>query len=231
MTDPENTFEGAEAHDPMNDGAAVLDGIRRDSAGTASARSIHEQLAALRTAPPPADVLHADVPASITSALRSWGQQIAQDAAARVRDSVAQVESEIASLLALNEQADVQRSELDAQLSRITAERDQALARLAERDASIERLTVELRHARTVASEALVGKAKDQLAIEGKDTQLAELRRQIEHHVATFAAQSDARLAAEMELVGATTARDNFAVELAELRAELDSYRAGRGGD
>lgn len=106
----------------------------------------------------------------------------------------------------------------------------QARAQLDERDASIDRLTVELRHARDIASEALVGKAKDQLAIDGKDAQVAELRREIERHVALTAAASDARLAAAMELVGATTARDNFAAEITSLRAQLDSARAARGG-
>lgn len=107
----------------------------------------------------------------------------------------------------------------------MAANRDQSLSKLAERDATIERLTIELRHARDIASDALVGKAKDQLAIAGKDSQLAELRKQLERQVATSAAESDARLAAEMELVGATTARDNFAAEIATLRAQLDALR------
>lgn len=79
----------------------------------------------------------------------------------------------------------------------------------------------ELRNARSIATDALVGKAKDQLAIEGKDAQLADLRAQIERNVAAAAALSDARLTAEMELVGAVTARDNYAVEIKELRAKL----------
>lgn len=107
---------------------------------------------------------------------------------------------------------------------------EQVRAALAERDASIERLTVELRHARTIASDALVGKAKDQLAIDGKDVQIAELRHELERHVASSAAASDARLAAQMELVGAVTARDNFAAEVAELRAQLDARRAASVG-
>ena len=92
-----------------------------------------------------------------------------------------------------------------------------------------ERLTIELRHARDIASNALVGKAKDQLAIEGKDAQIAELRRQLERQLASSAGESDARLAAEMELVGAATARDNLAAEVAELRAQLDASRSVRG--
>jgi chromosome segregation ATPase len=130
-------------------------------------------------------------------------------AAARLHDGRQQTEGDLASLLQIHGQAE--------------AELDEVRARLAERDTRIERLTLELRHARDIASEALVGKAKDQLAIEGKDAQLAELRRQIERHLAATATESDARLAAEMELVGAVTARDNFAAEVARLRAQLDA--------
>ncbi|MDC6169043.1 hypothetical protein [Paucibacter sp. XJ19-41] len=156
----------------------------------------------------PADGAAAPIPASITAALSDWARQLAEDAAAPLRDSLAQTEGELAALRQSNEQA---------------------LTQLAERDASIERLTVELRHARDIASNALVGKAKDQLAIEGKDAQLAELRRQLERQLASAAGESDARLAAEMELVGAVTARDNLAAEVAELRAQLDAGRAARG--
>ena len=48
-------------------------------------------------------------------------------------------------------------------------------------------------------------------------------------NVAAAAALSDARLNAEMELVGAVTARDNFAAEIKELRARLASRQAGNG--
>ena len=68
-----------------------------------------------------------------------------------------------------------------------------------------------------VAMDALVGKAKDQLAIEGKDNQIASLRTQLEKNVAAQATESDARLNAEMELIGATTARDSLAAEVKEL--------------
>lgn len=147
------------------------------------------------------------VPASITAALSGWARQLAEDAATPLRDSLAQTEGDLAALRQSNEQAQ---------------------AALADRDASIERLTVELRHARDIASNALVGKAKDQLAIEGKDTQIAELRRQLERQLTSSAGESDARLAAEMELVGAVTARDNLAAEVAQLRAQLDAARAAR---
>lgn len=106
--------------------------------------------------------------------------------------------------------------------------RDQALAASSEHVEEIERLTAELRDARQVATEALVSKAKDQLAIDGKDRQLADLRAQMERNVATQALESDARLAAEMELVGATTARDNIANEMKTLRAQLDKPYAER---
>lgn len=146
----------------------------------------------------------------------------------RLRESLARTEDDLAALLHLNERAEAERDDLQAQRTQLAEDRDQALARVAERDASIERLTVELRHARDIASDALVGKAKDQLAIAGKDSQLVDLRQQLERQVATSAAESDARLAAEMELVGATTARDNLASEVADLRRQLDALRAGR---
>jgi chromosome segregation ATPase len=152
------------------------------------------------------------LPDALTSALAGWARQLAETASATPRERLAQTQDDLAALAQL--------------LARAEAERDQVLARLAEREAAIERLTLELRHARDIASEALVGKAKDQLAIQGKDAQLAELRGQLERQLARSAAESDARLAAEMELVGATTARDNLAAELAALRAQQDAGRA-----
>lgn len=233
MAGQEVTFDevAAAAQGLANGGMPVTVGSLRETLGTASALSIHKHLTAWRAGQAkPADASGVDLPDPLRVALSGWARQLADDAAARVRDSLAQTESDLASLLQLNERAEAERDELGAQLATLTADRDQAQARLAERDASIERLTVELRHARNIASDALVGKAKDQLAIEGKDAQLAELRRQLERHVATSAAESDARLAAEMELVGAVTARDNLAVELAELRAQLDAGRAAARG-
>jgi hypothetical protein len=232
MAVQEITFDevAAAAHGLMNEGRPVNVATLRDALGAASTQSLHEHLTAWRAGQAkPVDAVSMDVPEFITTALGSWAQQLVDEAAARHRSSLSQTESDVASLLQLNDQAESERDELSAELSRIMTERDQALARLTERETSIERLTVELRHARNVASDALVGKAKDQLAIEGKDAQLAELRRQLERHVATCAAESDARLAAEMELVGAVTARDNFAAEIAELRAELDACRASLG--
>lgn len=103
-----------------------------------------------------------------------------------------------------------------------------AHATLEENEDQITRLNGELRNARNIAADALVGKAKDQLAIEGKDAQIADLRGQLERSVAIAATLSDAKLAAEMELVGATTARDNYLAEAAELRTQLEACRAAR---
>lgn len=142
------------------------------------------------------------LPADISSALTGWAQQVAEQAAAPLRARLEQLQDELDTL---------RRAHAQVQ------------AALSEGEASLERLAVEMRSARDIASNALVGKAKDQLAIEGKDAQLAELRRQLERQVAISAAESDARLAAEMERVGATTARDNLAAEVAELRGRLEA--------
>ncbi|MGI4719351.1 MAG: hypothetical protein ACRYF6_13350 [Janthinobacterium lividum] len=154
------------------------------------------------------------IPEAVATALSSWVQQVAEQTAAPVRDALSQLESEAAEL-----------RETGASLE---AARDQALAASSEQAAEIERLNIELRDARKVATEALVSKAKDQLAIDGKDRQLTELRAQLERNVAAQAAESDARLAAEMELVGATTARDNFEAEVKTLRGQLDKSYAER---
>lgn len=98
-----------------------------------------------------------------------------------------------------------------------------------DRNDDIERLTAELRNARQIATDALVGKAKDQLAIDGKDAQLLDLRQQLERNVTATAAESDARLQAQMDLIGATTERDNLAGELKELQSRLDASRSERG--
>jgi len=145
------------------------------------------------------------IPQPIVAALGDWVKQMAEEAATPARNALAQS---------------------DEQLQAVTAARDQALATLAQRDEEIEQLNAELRNARHIATDALVGKAKDQLAIEGKESQLADLRAQIERNVAASAALSDARLAAEMELVGAVTARDNYAAEIKELRARLAARAA-----
>lgn len=155
-----------------------------------------------------------EIPEAVAAALSGWVQQVAEQTAAPVREALADLEADAAAL-----------RETSASLE---AARDQALAASSEHQAEIERLTAELRDARQVATEALVSKAKDQLAIDGKDRQLADLRAQIERNVAAQALESDARLAAEMELVGATTARDNFESEVKTLRAQLDKSYAER---
>jgi hypothetical protein len=240
MAGPEITFDevAAAAQRLASNGQPVHLGTLRQALGATapglSPSSIHKHLADWRAgqARPAAEVAPgpAAIPDAVTTALGHWARQLAEDAAAPLRDSLAQTEGDLASLLQSNDQAEAERDEAGAQLATLTANHEQALVGQAERDASIERLTIELRHARAIASDALVGKAKDQLAIEGKDGQLAELRRQLERQVAMSAAESDARLAAEMELVGAVTARDNFAAELAELRAQLDARRAALSG-
>lgn len=148
-----------------------------------------------------------EIPEAIVSALGDWVQRAAEEAGAGPREALARTEGEL----------EAARTEL----ADTAAARDAAQAQAAARDEEIEQLMAELRNARSIATDALVGKAKDQLAIEGKDAQLVDLRAQIERNVAAQAALSDARLKAEMELVGAVTARDNYATEIKELRARL----------
>ncbi len=155
-----------------------------------------------------------EIPAAVAAALGGWVQQVAEQTAAPVREALAGVEADAAALRESN--------------AGLEAARDQALAASSEHEAEIERLNTELRDARKLATDALVSKAKDQLAIDGKDRQLADLRAQLERNVAAQAAESDARLAAEMDLVGATTARDNFEKEVKSLRAQLDKSYAER---
>lgn len=155
-----------------------------------------------------------EIPEAVAAALSGWVQQVAEQTAAPVREALEQLEIDAAEL-----------RETGAELE---AARDQALAAASEHEAEIERLTIELRDARKLATEALVSKAKDQLAIDGKDRQLADLRAQLERNVAAQASESDARLAAEMELIGATTARDNFEAEVRTLRSQLDKSYAER---
>jgi len=213
----------------QNDGQRVSIDAVRGLLGNGSPSAIHKHLVAWRASQAkPAEAPKLDIPESIGAALGSWVQQLAEEAGAGLRAALAQSESEMEALLESDEQLEAERDELRAQLASVTAARDQAVATATELGETIERLTAELRNARQIATDALVGKAKDQLAIEGKDSQLADLRLQIERNVAASAAQSDARLAAEMELVGAVTARDTFAAEIKELRAQLDAAHAER---
>ena len=157
----------------------------------------------------------AQLPAALVADLNKWAEEYAHEAGAGTREALARTERSLEEALL----------EVD---SAATA-RDAAQAMADERSEEIERLTAELKNARQIAMDALVGKAKDQLAIEGKDAQLLDLRGQLERNVAASSAQSDARLAAEMELIGATTARDSLALEIKDLQAQLATAKSDRG--
>ncbi|MGB9992459.1 DNA-binding protein [Massilia sp. SM-13] len=171
----------------------------------------------------PVEMPKVEIPQTVAAALESWVKQYAKDAGAGSRAALAQAESELDAMAVSGAQLEAARAELADEVAALTAARDDARALAAERAEQIERLNAELRNARQIATDALVSKAKDQLAIDGKDLQLADLRAQIERNVAASAAESDRRLAAEMELVGAVTARDSFEAEVRELRAQLES--------
>ena len=229
MSDQEISFDevAAVAATLQHDGKRVTIETVRAMLGAGPQTIIHKHLVEWRgrqvePAPAPA----ADIPESIATALGNWVQQAAEYASAPVREALALAQSDVQALLASSEQVEAERDELLAQVAGVTAARDQAVASAAERAEEIERLNAELRNARQVAMDALVGKAKDQLAIEGKDAQLVDLRSQIERNVAASAVLSDARLTAEMELIGAVTARDSLAAEVKDLRARLDSARS-----
>ena len=204
------------------DGQAVTIETVRDALGGGSLSAIGKHLAAWRTDNvKPAEPAGAVLPESLLNELTRWAQQHAEQAGAGARDALAQSEREMQALLAAGEELETEREELQAGIAAAKIERE-------ERDERIERLTAEVRQAKQVAADALVGKAKDQLAIEGKDAQIADLRAQVERYVSNASSDSDAKLAAQMELVGAVTARDNLAAELQELRAQLDAARADR---
>jgi chromosome segregation ATPase len=211
------------------DGKPVTVEAVSDGLDDASPNAIYRHLAAWRgvNAKPPVPP-KTELPKALLTELANWAKQYADEAAAPARDALAQAQEDLEALRAAGEDLEADLDELEDQAASLTVARDQAEAGIAERDETIERLNAELRNARQVAMDALVSKAKDQLAIEGKESQLAALRAEIERHLAAQAAESDARLKAEMELVGATTARDNFASEAKELRAQLDAARAER---
>ncbi|QOL49067.1 DNA-binding protein [Massilia litorea] len=171
----------------------------------------------------------AELPPALLADLAKWAQQHAVDAGAGARAMQARLEADMDDLIAAGERLEAERADLSAQVESASDARDAAQAVADERNEEIERLNAELRNARQVAMDALVSKAKDQLAIDGKDAQLADLRGQLERSVAASSAQSDARLAAEMELVGATTARDSLALEVKDLQAQLAAAKSDRG--
>ena len=228
MADREVTFDevAGAAAGLQADGQAVTVDAVRDSLAGGSASTIFRHLALWRAnnVKPPAPP-KAELPKALLADLAKWAIQYAEEAGAGSRASLEQAENDLEALRESGEQLEAERDDLQGRLDAITAERDDALATLAERDETIERLNAELRNAKQVAMDALVGKAKDQLAIEGKDNQIATLREQLEKNVAAQAAESDARLNAEMELIGATTARDSLAAEVKELRDQIAALR------
>jgi len=213
----------------QNDKQQVTIEAVRALIGAGSTKTIHQHLATWRTShAQPVEAPKAEMPPELLAELSRWAQQYAQDAGAGMRDALARAESDMDALLEAGNQLEAERDGLNAELSDARVAREQAQLIADERNEEIERLTAELRNARQIAADALVGKAKDQLAIDGKDAQLADLRQQLERNVAATAAESDARLRAQMELVGVTTERDNLAAEVKELRTMLDNSRSER---
>jgi DNA repair exonuclease SbcCD ATPase subunit len=205
-----------------DEGQPVTIGAVREALGEGSLGEIGRELLAWRSSRlEAAEAPDAAIPAPVAQALGNWLKDYAQDAGAPAREALEQSQADLEALLDTHTELEAERDELESA-------RAQAEVSLAERDETIARLTAELRNAKEVAMEALVSKAKDQLAIEGKDNQITQLRAQLERNVAESAAVSDARLAAEMELVGATTARDSLATEAKDLRAQLDALHAER---
>jgi chromosome segregation ATPase len=203
----------------------TIDAVR-DALGGGSAGAISRHLAAWRAAnETPPEPPKAELPQSLAAELARWAQQFAEEAGTGTRAALARHEEELEVLREAGDALEAERDRLQFDVAELTTARDQALASVAERDEEIERLNAELRNAKQVAMDALVGKAKDQLAIDGKDAQLADLRTQLEKGVAQNATLSDARLAAEMELVGAKTARDSLEAENAALRAQVAALR------
>lgn len=213
----------------QNDHKQVTIDAVRDTIGAGSTKRIHQHLAQWRaTHARPVKTPKADMPPALLEELSRWAQQYAQDAGVGMRDALARADSDLQALLATGDELEAERDGLSAALTHARVAQEQAQLIAEERNEEIDRLTAELRNARQIAADALVGKAKDQLAIDGKDAQLAELRQQLERNVAATAAESDARLRAQMELIGVTTERDNMAGEVKELRARLDTSRTER---
>ncbi len=208
---------------------ATLDALR-DALPNGSPTTLARHLRAWRLEhEQPPEAPPATLPAALAAELAKWAQQHAEQAGAGPRDTLAQRERELDDALTEAERLEAERAELLEEVDSVALARDAAQAASDERAEEIERLMAELRNARQIAMDALVGKAKDQLAIEGKDAQLADLRGQLERNVTASSAQSDARLAAEMELIGAATARDSLALEVKDLQAQLAAAKNDRG--
>jgi hypothetical protein len=201
-----------------------------DALGGAAASAIGRHLRAWRREheQPPAPA-PAELPAALAAELANWARRHAEESGAGAREAQARLEADMDDLLEAGARLEAERADLSTQLDNASAARAAAQAIADERNEEIERLNAELRNARQIAMDALVGKAKDQLAIDGKDAQLADLRGQLERSVAASSTQSDARLAAEMELIGATTARDSLAAEVKDLQAQLAAAKSDRG--
>jgi chromosome segregation ATPase len=210
----------------QEDGEAVTIEAVQDFLGEGSPNAIFKHLAAWRAAnvKPPAPP-KAELPKELLAGLADWALKFAEQAGAGDREALARNEADIEALREAGEALESERDALREEMATATAASEEAIA---ERDETIERLNAELKNARQVAMDALVSKAKDQLAIDGKEQQLTQLRQELERKVADVAAESDARLRAEMELVGATTARDSLSAELDDLRAKLDKSTAER---
>ena len=206
----------------QKDGKEVNIDAVREALGFGTPTAIYQHLAAWRAehAKPP-ELPRPDIPEAIVNDLVEWVSQFADQASAGVRASIAQTASDTEALLRAGDELEAERDELANERARVEAE-------LADRSEEIERLNAELRNARQIATDALVSKAKDQLAIDGKDKQLAELRAQLERNVTAQAEESDRRLAAEMDLVGATTARTSLETELNDLRKQLETSYSER---
>lgn len=214
----------------QNDGEQVTLEAVLEALGTGSPAVVYKHLVTWRdNLAKPAEPPKADLPEPLMAALTDWAKQFAEQSSAGVREALALAESDLQTLVGSGEELQTERDNLLVEVENASTARDDALELVNQRNEEIERLTAELRDARKIATDALVNKAKDQLAIEGKDAQLADLRAQIERSVAAQASESDARLAAQMELVGVTTERDNLVAEIKQLRAQLDAINAERG--
>jgi uncharacterized coiled-coil DUF342 family protein len=228
MAGQEVTFDDVAraAKSLQEDGEPVTIEAVQDFLGEGSPSAIFKHLAAWRaTHVKPAAPPKAELPKELLAGLADWALKFAEQAGAGDREALERNEADIEALSASSEALEGERDALRAEVANVTAASEEAIA---ERDETIERLNAELKNARQVAMDALVSKAKDQLAIDGKEQQLTQLRQELERKIADMAAESDARLRAEMELVGATTARDSLSAELDDLRAKLDKSTAER---
>jgi uncharacterized coiled-coil DUF342 family protein len=228
MAGQEVTFDDVAraAKSLQEDGEPVTIEAVQDFLGEGSPSAIFKHLAAWRaTHVKPVAPPKAELPQELLAGLADWALKFAEQAGAGDREALARNEADIEALSASSEALEGERDALRAEVANVTAASEEAIA---ERDETIERLNAELKNARQVAMDALVSKAKDQLAIDGKEQQLTQLRQELERKIADMAAESDARLRAEMELVGATTARDSLSAELDDLRAKLDKSTAER---